>query len=421
MIHRMITLKTYNTIIVGGGASGILAGIYLNDKNSIILEKNNILGKKILITGGGRCNITNYSPINDYIKNYYNSGNYYRTAFNTFFNKDIIELLEKNGCETKVESDNRVFPVSNNSKTVQKTLIKILNESSTAYHLKSNVTSIKKNNDKFIVKYNDETIESKYLILAAGGNSYPETGSDGDGMKFATILGHKKTKNMGGLSPVKIKETWINQLQGISLNVSLEFKANKKSIIKDSGSIMFTQNGLSGFVIMNNSMEVEKHLRKNQKVTLNLDFVPNYTYESLDKTLQEDFRKYPKQGLKRYLHKYLPKHVVIILLKHLQIIPEKKLNQITKKERILIRDSLKRTTLTVADVLENESMVTNNGVKRKEINPETFESKIVPNLYIIGELIEGCGICGGYNLQKAFSTGVLAANSIKERLNNDTS
>ncbi|OED30874.1 hypothetical protein NL43_00760 [Methanosphaera sp. WGK6] len=407
-------MKEYNTAIIGGGASGILAGIYLDDKKSTILEKNEKLGKKILITGGGRCNITNNSTLNEYTKNYYNSGNYYRSAFNLFFNKDIINLLEDNGCKTKIEEDNRVFPITDSSKTVLDTLIKILDNSKTQYKLNCNVTSITKEENFFIIQYNSKKIKAKNVILATGGNSYPETGSTGDGKKFAVALGHTKTKNMGGLSPIKIQEQWIKQLQGITLDVSLEFKANKKSIIKDSGSILFTHKGLSGFVIMNNSMTLEKYLRKNQDVKVNIDLVPEYNYETLDKILQEDFKQHANQGLKRYLHKYLPKNMVVIFLEQININPETILNQVTKKERVKIRDFLKRITLTVTAVLENESRVTNSGIKRNEINPNSFESKIVSNLYIVGELIEGCGICGGYNLQKAFSTGVLAATTIKE-------
>ena len=220
---------------------------------------------------------------------------------------------------------------------------------------------------------------------------------------------------MGGLCPIKVEETWPRKLQGITNYVSIEIKANKKSIVKDSGSIIFTHNGLSGFIILDNSMIVEKHLRKNQDVIINLDFVSDYSYESLDKTLQEDFSNNSNKTLKTYLHKYLPKNMAIVFLENIKIDSNKILNQVTKKERIKIRDNLKKTTLTITSVLENESMVTNSGVKQKEINPATYESKIVPNLYIVGELVEGCGICGGYNLQKAFSTGVLAAKTIRDK------
>lgn len=414
-------MNTYNTVIVGGGASGILSGIYLDDKNSIILEKNDSLGKKILLTGGGRCNLTNNSTLKEYMQCYYNSGKYYINAFSTFFNNDMIKLLEENGCKTKTEADNRVFPESDKASDVVDTLIKILKNSNTQYKLNSTVNSITKDDGLFKIVYNEnKVIKSRNIILATGGNSYPKTGSTGDGKRFAVSLGHKKTKNMGGLSPIKIEEEWIRSLQGISIDVSIEIKSNKKSLVKTSGSIMFTHKGLSGFAILDSSMIIEKHLRKNQNVIINLDFTPDYSYESLDKTLQDDFSSHPTWHLKRYLHKYLPKNMVEVLLKELSI-PNKDLNQVTKKERIIIRDNLKRTTLTVKDVLENESMVTNSGIKQKEINPNTFESKIVPNLYIVGELVEGCGICGGYNLQKAFSTGVLAANSIKMGINSDTS
>ena len=414
-------MTVYNTTIIGGGASGILSAIHLNDKKSILLEKNDILGKKMLITGGGRCNLTNNHTLDEYINSFYNSGKYYRTAFTNFFNKDIISLLEKNGCKTKIEENERVFPVSDKSKTVQNTLINILDKSSTKYEVNSNVSSIKKENDIFIIRYDDtQVIKSKYVILATGGNAYPQTGSTGDGYKFAKEFGHSVTKQMGGLSPLKIKEKWITNLQGITLDVKLEIKANKKSIVKDQGSILFTHDGISGPVILNNSMFIERHLRKNQDVIINLDLCEGCSYEELDKKLQNDFAENSNKKIRTYLHNYMPKRMCNEFLNYLEIDNDKILNQITKQDRIIIRDTLKRLTLNVLEVLEKDAFVTNSGIKRKEINPDTFESKLIENLFIVGELIEGCGISGGYNLQQAYSTGVLAVKTIKERINNDS-
>jgi len=414
-------MTVYNTIIIGGGSSGLLSAIHLDDKKSILLEKNDILGKKILITGGGRCNITNNNTLENYVKSFYNGGNFYRTAFSNFFNKDIINLLEKNDCKTKVEENERVFPVSDKASTVQKTFTKILNNRATKYELNVNVKYLKKKNDLFIVKTNDSrTYKSKFVIIATGGNTYPQTGSTGDGYKFVEEFGHTITKQRGGLSPIKIKETWINNLQGIDIEVKLEIKSNKKSIVKDNGSIIFTHNGISGPVILNNSMEIEKYLRKNQSVIINLDFCEHYSYEELDNKLQEDFSKNSNKTIKTYLHNYLPKRMANEYLNYLNIDSTKILNQINKKERIKIRDSLKRLTLNVSEVLEKEAFVTNSGVKRNEIDPNTFESKLVENLFIVGELIEGCGISGGYNLQQAYSTGVLASKTILERILNDS-
>lgn len=410
-------MTVYNTIIIGGGSSGLLSAIHLDDKKSIMLEKNDTLGKKILITGGGRCNITNNNSLENYVKSFYNGGNFYRTAFSSFFNKDIINLLESNGCKTKIEKNERVFPVTDKASTVQKTFIRILDKSNTKYTLNTNVNYVKKENDLFIVETDDSRIfKSKFLILATGGNMYPRTGSTGDGYKFAKNFGHKITKQMAGLAPLKISEKWINKLQGIDIEVKLEVKANKKSVLKDKGSIIFTHNGISGPVILNNSMEIEKHLRKNQNVIITLDFCEQYSYEELDRKLQEDFSKNSNKSIKTYLHNYLPKRMSNEYLTHLNIDPTKILNQINKKERNIIRDSLKRLVLTVSEVLEKEAFVTNSGVKRKEINPDTFESKIVENLFIVGELIEGCGISGGYNLQQAYSTGTLASKTIRKRL-----
>lgn len=415
-------MSIYNTTIIGGGASGLLSAIHLNDKNSILLEKNDMLGKKILFTGGGRCNLTNNSTLEEYINSFYNSGKFYRNAFTNFFNKDIIRLLEKNGCKTKIEENNRVFPVSDKAKTVQETLIKILDKKQTKYKLNTVVNSIEKENNLFIIRYNDsQIIKSKFVILATGGTAYPKTGSTGDGYKFARELGHSTSKSMAGLSPVKIEEKWINKLQGISVNCKLEIKSNKKSITKDEGSVLFTHNGISGPVILNNSMEINKYLLKKQNVLINLDLCGNYSYESLDEKFKNDFSHNSNKTIRTYLHNFIPKRMCRIFLDYLKVDSDKILNQITKKERTLIRDSLKRLTLTVDSVIEKEAFVTNSGVKRKEIDPSTFESKIVENLFIVGELIDGCGISGGYNLQQAYSTGVLASKTINERLNNDIS
>jgi predicted Rossmann fold flavoprotein len=358
-------MTTYNTIIIGGGSSGILSSIELNDNKSILLEKNDIVGKKILITGGGRCNLTNNSPLENYVESYYNGGNFYRNAFNTFFNHDIIELLENNGCKTKIEENERVFPVSDKAKTVQKTLFKILNNSRTRYELKSNVTTVKKENDYFVVTYNkSKTIKSKYLILACGGNSYPKTGSNGDGYRFAKKLGHTTTEQMGGLAPIKTEEKWTNNLQGITVEVRIEIKADKKTLTKDRGSIIFTHNGISGPIILNNSMLIEKHLRKNKKVIINLDFCEKYSFEELNKKIQSDFVQNSNKSIKTYLHNYLPKRMSNEALNHMGIDNEKILNQITKKERAKLVEFLKRTPLVVSEVLQKESFVTNSGVKR---------------------------------------------------------
>lgn len=415
-------MTIYNTIIIGGGSSGLLSAIHLNDKKSILLEKNDILGKKILITGGGRCNLTNNNTLEKYVKSFYNGGNFYRSAFSNFFNGDVIKLLEDNGCKTKIEENERVFPVSDKASTVRETFVKILSDGHTQVRLNTNVKSVKKENDLFIVESSDSKVfKSRYLILSTGGNTYPKTGSTGDGYRFAEKLGHNLTSQMGGLAPVRIKEKWINKLQGIDMEVNLEIKSNKKSIVKDHGSIIFTHNGISGPAILNNSMEIGKYLKKNQTVIINLDLCGEYSYEELDRKLQEDFSKNSNKSIKTYLHNYLPKRMSNEFLTYLDIDSTKILNQINKRERVEIRDMLKRLPLTVLEVLEKEAFVTNSGVKRKEIDPNTFESKIVDNLFIVGELVEGCGISGGYNLQQAYSTGVLAAKSIRERISDDSS
>lgn len=407
-------MKTYNTVIVGGGVSGVLAGIHLDDDKSIILEKNSTLLKKILVTGGGRCNITNNNPLETYIQSYYNSGNYYRTAFNNFFNSDIIELLEKHGCKTKTEDDKRVFPVTDKATSVQKTLIEILDNTKTNYQLNTNVTSITREDDFFLITYNNgHLIKSENIILSTGGDSYPETGSDGSGYKLAVKLGHSITEHMGGLSPIETYENWVRKLSGISIDAKITIKADKKKISTTNSSIMFTHNGLSGHAVLDNSMLIENHLRQNHNVKLELDLAKDYNHEQLDQKLLDDFKEHPTWGLKRYMHEYMPKSMVTTILKQLEIKEDTKLNQVSKKDRYKIRDNLKRLEFTVKSVQDKHRMVTNSGVRQDQINPNTMESRLVDNLYFTGELIEGCGMCGGFNLQKAYSTGVLAATTIK--------
>ena len=269
----------------------------------------------------------------------------------------------------------------------------------------------KKMNILVISNDKDALIKAKNIILATGSSAYPKTGSSGDGYTLAKNLGHNTTKNMGGLCPVEIKEKWINKLKGITITTKIEIKANNKKIANSDASLLFTHKGLSGYAILDNSMKIESNLRKNKEVTILIDLARDYSYEELDRTLQEDFKNNPKKHLKGYLHKYIPKNMCNVLIKHLNI-EDKTLNQITKQERVIIRDNLKKIKLTVLRVCQEDAIVQNSGILQKEIDPNTLESRVVPNLYITGELIEGCGICGGFNLQKAFSTGVLAACSI---------
>lgn len=409
-------MKSYNTVIIGGGASGILAGIYLNDQNSLLIEKNHTLAEKILITGGGRCNITNTSPLKEYVKKYQYTGNFYRNAFKTFFYEDIINLLEENGCETKIEDNVKIFPTTDNARSVHDTLNKII-EDKTPQMLDANVTDIIQNHDQTftITINNNKKIKAYHVILATGSDAYPQTGSNGDGLRFAVKLGHSKPEHkLAGLAPINFNEKWINKLAGISLDAKIEFKANKKSIIKIRGSILFTHNGLSGNEIYDASSYVDIQLKEENHVKASVDFLPDISYDTLNHKMQEDFKNNPNWGIKRYIHNYLPGKMSEVFLKNMGIDEITILNQLTKKQRNKLCEALKNTQLTVKDVPENLALVRNSGVKQEEIDPNSCESRIVKNLYIVGELIEGNGMCGGFNLQKAYSTGVLAAKSINE-------
>lgn len=409
-------MKTYNTAIIGAGASGILSAIYLNDPESILIEKNTTIGKKILITGGGRCNITNTSPLQEYIKKYQYTGNFYRSAFKTFFYEDIIQLLNDNGCTTKIEDKVKIFPTTDKAKTVHDTLDKIL-ETKTPQLLNANVTDIIQNHDKTftITINNNKKIKAHNVILATGSDAYPQTGSNGDGLRFAIKLGHSKPEiKLAGLAPINFKETWINKLAGISLDAKIDFKVGKKSLIKIEGSILFTHNGLSGNEIYDASSYVDIQLKNGKTIIAHVDFIPDISYDELLSKMQKDFDEHPNWGIKRYIHEFLPGKMTSVFLEHMQIDETTILNQITRKQRNKLCEELKNNQLTVKEIPENLALVRNSGIKQKEIDPNTCESKIVKNLYIVGELIEGSGMCGGFNLQKAYSTGVLAAETIKK-------
>ncbi|MDO5851872.1 MAG: aminoacetone oxidase family FAD-binding enzyme [Methanobacteriaceae archaeon] len=410
-------MKEYNTIIIGGGPAGIIANILLKNENTILLEQNDTLGKKLLLTGNQRCNLTNHSNLKTFIKSFRKAGNYYRPAFNNFFIEDLMNLIEDNGCPLKIEENNRVFPKSDDAKSVLDALYKSLDKTHKKYKYNAKVTNITKKEEKYLVEINNsEELLTRNILIATGGTAYPHTGSTGDGYKFAEKLGHSITNKTYGLAPLYIEEDWITQLQATVLeNKKIQVKTPEKRIINTEGTILFTHFGLSGPTILNISSQITKALETCDKVTIEIELVKT-GYDQLDKQLQKDFEEKPLIGLKKYLHKYLPPSMIeCFCYDILKIEDYKILNQITKKERLLIRDTLKRLTVTTKKVAINTSMVSCGGISRKEINPNTLESNISPNIYFAGEIIEGCGLSGGFNLQQAFSTGALVAKTINEK------
>lgn len=401
--------------VVGGGPAGIIAAGVAGYKNNkvILIEKNNKLGKKMFITGKGRCNITNASPIEDFFENIITNRTFLYSAFYSFTNEDIIKLLNSYGLKTKIERGNRIFPVSDKSSDVIKILEQFLLDNNVNILLNTVVQDIKYYNNKFIVKYSNG-IEDTFdkLVLATGGKSYPSTGSTGDGYKFAEKLGHKIKSLKPSLVPMEIHEDWINQLQGLSLkNVTLTVWVKNKKIHKEFGEMLFTHYGISGPIVLSMSNIINKY--DDKKIKLYIDLKPALSMEKLDKRILRDFEKYKNKQIKNGFNDLLPQKLIEPIIYLADINLEKPIHQITKGERHQLINIIKNIPLNLKRLRSiEEAIITSGGIDTTEIDPSTMESKLVSGLFFAGEIIDVDGLTGGYNLQIAYSTGYIAGTSV---------
>lgn len=399
--------------IIGGGPAGIVAsGIAASKGNEVILlEKNERLGKKLFITGKGRCNITNASPIEDFFENVITNKEFLYSSFYTFNNEDVLDLLKKYGLKTKVERGNRVFPESDKSSDVIKAFESFLNNNNVKVHLNTKVLSVEKDKDKFIVTADKEIFYFDKLIIATGGKSYPATGSTGDGYTFAERLGHSIIGLKPSLVPMEINEPWIKDLMGLSLrNVNLKAYYMKKLINEEFGELLFTHYGISGPIVLSMSNHINKY---NKPINLSIDLKPALDFEKINNRILRDFEKYSNKQISNSLNDLLPQKIIPWILKHANITPEKKVNQITKEERINLANSIKDFSMDLKGFRPiEEAIVTSGGISTKEIDPSTMESKLVKDLYFAGEIIDVDALTGGYNLQIAYSTGYLSGINI---------
>ncbi len=410
------------TLIIGGGPAGIIAGIKSAEEgNSVtILEKNNSLGRKLLITGKGRCNITSSIDISEFINNIPGNGRFLYSAFDNFNNKDIIQLLAQEGLKVKVERGNRVFPVTDNAQDVLNALLKKIKKLKINIKLNAKVNKIIVENNKAIgiVFNNQEKIYGDKIVLATGGASYPATGSTGDGYNMAKELGHTITEIKPSLVPLEAYEkNECKKMQGLSLrNIGIKItdKEKNKLIYEDFGEMLFTHFGVSGPVIISSSAHLIRYknieeLLKNKKIELSIDLKPALTKEKLDDRILRDFAELKNKQVKNSLDKLLPQKLIPVALERLEIDKEKKVNEITKQERNKIVELLKNFNLTISEFRPiSEAIITAGGISIKEINPKTMESKIIENLYFAGEIIDVDAYTGGFNLQIAYSTGYTA-------------
>lgn len=405
--------------IIGGGAAGLLAGIAAaqNGAQVTIFEKMRLPGKKIMITGKGRCNITNACEIPEFIKNIPGNGRFLNSALHRFTNDDIVLLLESHGLQTKVERGGRIFPVSDKAKDVVDTLVKIFTEAGGKLQLDTKVIEIlAKDGQVTGVKTISGVYPADAVILAAGGASYPGTGSDGGGAKLAAKLGHKIVPLRPSLVPLESDYPYVDDLQGLSLrNVQGTLTADGEKIGSEFGEMLFTHFGVSGPIILSLSNLAAKALDEGKEVELHIDLKPALSEEKLDARIQRDFTQYSKKQLANGMKDLLPQRLIPVVCDMAYLDEEKFINQISREERHRLLAALKNFCVPITSTRPlAEAIVTAGGVSVKEINPKTMESKLIRGLHFAGEVMDVDGYTGGYNLQAAFSSGHAAGMSAAE-------
>ena len=392
------------------------AGLAASRSDKVILiEKNEKLGKKLFITGKGRCNVTNNTDPEGLISNVVSNPYFLYSAFYSFTSQDTMAFFEKMGIPLKTERGSRVFPVSDKSSDIIKGLKRFLSENNVEVMLNTKVKGLIFGSGKIKgVDLGSKKIFADAVIVATGGLSYPVTGSDGDGYKFAQKCGHKVTSLEPSLVPLKTKEKWCAELMGLSLkNISAEFFADGKSLYKETGELMFTHFGVTGPLVLSGSAYVTKQLAENKKVELSIDLKPALSDKELDARLLKDFTKYANKSFKNSLDDLLPQKLIPVMVRLSGIEPDKKVNGITKAERQKLLELLKDLRLhPIATSGFNEAVITRGGISVDEIDPSTMQSKIIKDLYFCGEVIDVDAFTGGFNLQIAFSTAFLAGSNV---------
>ncbi len=408
-------------IVVGGGAAGCMAAIAAvkNGHQVTLFEKNEKIGKKLFITGKGRCNVTNACPVEDLFQNVVTNEKFLYSAFYGFDNAQVQTFFEQAGCPLKVERGERVFPVSDHSSDVLRALERALKEAGVRVELHTEVKEICQDDNKItgVIIKKGQRAEADAVVIATGGISYPLTGSTGDGYRFAKEAGLAVTATRPALVPFEIKEELCKRLQGLSLkNVSVQLKRNNKKIYEGFGEMLFTHFGVSGPLILTASSYYAKSIAKDKNLEeykLNLDLKPALTLEQLDKRLLREFEENRKKQFKNTLGGLFPTKLIPIMLEYSGIDGEKRVLDITREERRQFAERIKNMELTVVGTRDcKEAIITQGGVSVKEVNPSTMQAKKVEGLYFAGEVLDLDALTGGFNLQIAWSTGHLAGSSI---------
>lgn len=400
-------------IVVGGGAAGMMAAVAAADggEKVCLVEKNEKLGKKLFITGKGRCNVTNAADMETLFDNVCTNSKFLYSAFYGYDNQAVMAFLDSAGCPLKVERGDRVFPVSDHSSDVIAAFRKELKKREVDIRLNTEVTRLLVQNGQAVGVQlkNGEELQAERVIVCTGGISYPSTGSTGDGYRFAEETGHKVTECSPALVPLNIKESWCGQLMGLALkNISVTMTAGKRILYEGFGELLFTHFGVSGPLILSAS----SYYKKTPDTMLYIDLKPAMDGEQLDRRLLRDFEENKNKQFKNALNGLFPLKLIPVMIELSGINPDKKVNEITKEERRAFGQLIKRLPLTVTGTRGfAEAIITKGGVSAKEVNPSTMESKKVKGLYFAGEVLDLDALTGGFNLQIAWSTGRLAGQS----------
>ncbi len=406
-----------SVIVIGGGAAGMMAAYAAAEcgHKVVLLEQNEKLGKKLYITGKGRCNVTNACGQDKLFENIVSNPKFLYSAFYDFDNKRMMELLERAGCPLKIERGERVFPVSDHSSDVIAAFERLLGQKDVAVYLKTAVREVTVEDGvaKGVILNNGERLPCDAVVLATGGLSYPTTGATGDGYRMAKMLGHTVKECVPALVPMEIQEPWCSALQGLSLkNVMLTMYCGTKKIWQGFGEMLFTHFGVSGPLVLSASSYYAKCKDKRQ-VTVTVDLKPALTAEQLDKRILRDFEQNLNKQFKNVIGGLYPAKLIPVMIELSGIDGDKKIHEITRQERGRLAGITKGLTMQVTGLRNyNEAIITQGGVTVKEVNPSTMESKLVKGLYFAGELLDLDAVTGGFNLQIAWSTGHLAGSSI---------
>ena len=402
------------TIVIGGGAAGMMAAYSsaLQGNETVLLERNEKLGKKIYITGKGRCNLSNYCTGEDFLKNVVSNPKFLYSSVNRLDPFETVGLFNQLGLKTKVERGNRVFPESDIASDVTKTLERALKKLKVTILTGTRVTEIREKDGSFysVVTDSNGEMTADACIIATGGLSYPSTGSTGDGYELAKKLGHKVVDTLPSLVGLKTGEDFVKEMEGLSLkNIVLKVTVNGKQKFKEMGEMLFTHNGVSGPLILTASSDFARDIASGKTIELFIDLKPALSPEELDARILKDFGKMTNKSVKNVLGALLPSSMVPVFLKVCGIDEDKKVNSITAAERRKMVETVKAFKLTVKKSGDfSEAVITKGGIKTSEIDPKTMESKLVKKLYFAGEVIDVDAYTGGYNLQIAWTTGYTA-------------